>query len=52
MLEVKTLAEHKGIDLSSSLDIECPPLLLDRRRFSFGLLALLDNAIKFTPRRR
>ena len=47
--ERQTIADRKGVRLVSCLDSDCPPIPLDRPRLSFTLLALLDNAVKFTP---
>lgn len=45
-------AEKKQLQLSVEIDAPFPPqpMQLDRTRINFVLRALLDNAIKFTPR--
>lgn len=45
-------AQKKQLDLSINVDVPFPPkpLQLDRTRINFVLRALLDNAIKFTPK--
>ncbi len=48
--ERKTIADRKGVHLVSALEAACPAIPLDRQRFTFTLLSLLDNAVKFTPR--
>lgn len=51
MMEKRDLALQKGVCVvGEHLDIDCPPIPLDRQRFTFTLKALLDNAVKFTPR--
>lgn len=40
---------NKQIDLRLELPAQLPPLTVDRKRISFVLRALLENAIKFTP---
>jgi hypothetical protein len=49
VVERRTLAGQKGVRLVSNLPEDSPAIPLDYRCFSFSLLALLDNAIKFTP---
>lgn len=45
----RPLAEQKGLTLQSSLAAgDWPVVIVDRRRISFALTALIDNAIKFT----
>jgi len=46
----RQVAAQRGISLISSLQGNWPRLALDRRRIAFAISALLDNAIKFTPR--
>ncbi len=41
-------ALNKGIKLTSSFDDDFPEMPLDRKRISFALRAILENAIKFT----
>jgi len=50
LAEKRQLAAQRGISLISSLQGSWPRLALDRRRMAFAISALLDNAIKFTPR--
>ena len=50
LAEKRHPAAQKGISLISSLQENWPCLPLDRRRLAFAISALLDNAIKFTPR--
>lgn len=50
LAEKRHPAAQKGISLISSLQENWPRLPLDRRRLAFAISALLDNAIKFTPR--
>jgi len=50
LAEKRPAAGEKGISLISSLQENWPRLALDRRRIAFAISALLDNAIKFTPR--
>lgn len=50
LAEKRLAASEKGISLISSLQESWPRLALDRRRIAFAISALLDNAIKFTPR--
>jgi signal transduction histidine kinase len=50
LAEKRQLAAQKGISLISTLQESWPRLALDRRRIAFAVSALLDNAIKFTPR--
>jgi len=50
LAEKRPAAAQRGISLISSLQGNWPSLSLDRRRLSFAISALLDNAIKFTPR--
>ena len=40
----------RGFPLINTLQGAWPRLALDRRRIAFAVSALLDNAIKFTPR--
>lgn len=50
LTEMLQSAAGKGIALESELDRDCPPLQIDPRRFGFALRALVENAVKFTPR--
>ena len=50
LAEKRHAAAQKGLSLISSLQENWPRLPLDRRRVAFAVGALLDNAIKFTPR--
>lgn len=50
LAEKRLPAAEKGLSLISTLQGPWPRLLLDRRRIAFAVSALLDNAIKFTPR--
>jgi hypothetical protein len=50
LAEKRHPAAQKGVDLISSLQDNWSRLPLDRRRIAFAISALLDNAIKFTPR--
>jgi signal transduction histidine kinase len=50
LAEKRHPAAQKGVALISSLQENWPRLPLDRRRIAFAISALLDNAIKFTPR--
>ncbi|MDY0269327.1 response regulator [Trichloromonas sp.] len=43
-------ALNKGVTLSTSLEGYFPEMMLDRKRISFALRAILENAIKFTPK--
>jgi signal transduction histidine kinase len=47
--EKRVSAERKGLSLQSTLTGSWPEMMVDRRRISFVLEALIDNAIKFTP---
>ena len=42
-------AESKGVQLTGTSSGPLPQLALDRKRITFAIQALLDNAIKFTP---
>ncbi len=46
--DLKYSALNKGVVLNSVLNDEFPELRLDRKRISFALRAVLENAIKFT----
>jgi signal transduction histidine kinase len=50
LVERDGAAESKGVVLASRFAGDFPPMELDRKRMTFALQALLDNAIKFTPR--
>ena len=50
LAEKRGAAAEKGIYLHNRLTVPWPPLQMDRRRIHFALSALLDNAIKFSPR--
>lgn len=50
LAEKRSLLEQKGLTLQCCLAGNWPTVVVDRRRISFALNALLDNAIKFTPR--
>lgn len=50
LAEKRQTAAERGISLISTLQGPWPRLNLDRRRIAFAISALLDNAIKFTPR--
>jgi hypothetical protein len=50
LAEKRHPAAQKGISLISSLQENWPCLPLDRRRLAFAISALLDKAIKITPR--
>lgn len=43
-------ALNKGVTLNASLEGYFPEMMLDRKRISFALRAILENAIKFTPK--
>lgn len=43
-------ALNKGVTLKTSLEGYFPEMMLDRKRISFALRAILENAIKFTPK--
>jgi signal transduction histidine kinase len=47
--EKRSVVEHKGLTLQSTLAGQWPLVIIDRQRIAFVLNALLDNAIKFTP---
>lgn len=49
LAEKRSVLEKKGLILQSKLAGSWPTIMVDRRRISFALNALLDNAIKFTP---
>ncbi len=42
-------ALNKGVALTSVFEDDFPEMALDRKRISFALRAVLENAIKFTP---
>lgn len=48
LAEKRSVLEKKGLILQSKLAGSWPTIMVDRRRISFALNALLDNAIKFT----
>ncbi len=50
LAEKRQVIEQKGLALHSFLAEHWPIVIVDRRRITFALNALLDNAIKFTPR--
>jgi signal transduction histidine kinase len=50
LAEKRQGATQQGVSLISTLQGSWPWLGLDRRRIAFAVSALLDNAIKFTPR--
>lgn len=50
MAEKRQAAAEKNISLVNTLEGVWPPLALDRRRIAFAISALIDNAIKFTPK--
>ena len=50
LAEKRQGAAQKGLSLINALQGAWPRLALDRRRIAFAISALLDNAIKFTPR--
>lgn len=50
LAEKRAAAAEKGVLLHNRLNGNWPRLAIDRRRLSFVLSALLDNAIKFSPR--
>ncbi|PLX85045.1 MAG: hybrid sensor histidine kinase/response regulator [Desulfuromonas sp.] len=50
LAEKRGAAAEKGIYLHNRLTGQWPALQMDRRRIHFALSALLDNAIKFSPR--
>ena len=50
LAEKRQAAEQKGLVLQSRLNSCWPAVIVDRRRIAFALTALIDNAIKFTPR--
>ena len=50
LAEKRQQAAQKGISLISTIQGAWPRQALDRRRIAFAVGALLDNAIKFTPR--
>ncbi|MDX9709569.1 MAG: response regulator [Trichloromonas sp.] len=43
-------ALNKGVTLNVSLEGYFPEMMLDRKRISFALRAILENAVKFTPK--
>lgn len=43
-------AVNKGVALNVSLESYFPEMMLDRKRISFALRAILENAVKFTPK--
>ncbi|WP_240746417.1 hybrid sensor histidine kinase/response regulator [Desulfuromonas acetexigens] len=43
-------AVNKGVTLNVSLESYFPEMMLDRKRISFALRAILENAVKFTPK--
>lgn len=43
-------ATNKGLSLVASLPGDFPKMLLDRKRISFALRAIIENSIKFTPK--
>lgn len=43
-------AVNKGVTLNVSLEGYFPEMMLDRKRISFALRAILENAVKFTPK--
>jgi signal transduction histidine kinase len=43
-------AVNKGVTLTVTLDTSFPEMQMDRKRISFALRALIENAIKFTPK--
>ena len=43
-------ALNKGVTLNTSLEGYFPEMMLDRKRISFALRAILENAVKFTPK--
>jgi heavy metal sensor kinase len=49
--EAATLAPDKGLTIATELPESPVPVLLDEASFRRMLLILLDNAIKYTPRR-
>ena len=50
LAEKRQAAAQKEISLISTLQGAWPRLHLDRRRVAFAISAVLDNAIKFTPK--
>ncbi|MCM2265068.1 MAG: hybrid sensor histidine kinase/response regulator [Desulfuromonadales bacterium] len=50
LAEKRQAAAERGVSLINTLQGVWPRLALDRRRMAFAISALLDNAIKFTPR--
>lgn len=48
--EMRDAAAERGVALTSSLQGDYPDSELDRQRIDFALRALIDNAIKFTPK--
>lgn len=48
--EKHQMIEQKGLILHSALAGRWPTVIVDRLRIAFALHALLDNAIKFTPK--
>ncbi|MDT8441407.1 MAG: HAMP domain-containing sensor histidine kinase [Desulfuromonadales bacterium] len=50
LAEKRAMAAEKEILLHNRLTGNWPRLAIDRRRIAFALSALLDNAIKFSPR--
>jgi signal transduction histidine kinase len=49
LVERDGAAESKGVALAYTIDGPLPTIELDRKRITFAVQALLDNAIKFTP---
>jgi len=49
LVERGATAESKGVQLTYTSSAPLPQLALDRKRITFAIQALLDNAIKFTP---
>lgn len=48
--EKRQALEQKQLALQSNLAGSWPVVIVDRRRIAFALAAILDNAIKFTPK--
>lgn len=48
--QLESYYANKGVRYQHDFPVELPDLVLDRRQIGFILYALLENALKFTPR--